>query len=118
LSAKQLAFARLVSQGVSKTEALLRAYPGGRRNRETARVEGYRLSRKPHVAAEIARLVAERFPEDIDYRRLLQKTLQNMLQLSYAGTDSVRLQASIWLYEYACAHEEVMRQVADDFHLG
>jgi phage terminase small subunit len=118
LTAKQLAFAHLVAQGNSKTEALVRAYPGGRRNRQTARVEGYRLSKKPHVAAEIARLVAERFPEDIDYRRLLQKMLQNMLQLSYAGTDSVRLQATVWLFRYACAHESMAGKVGHKPHGG
>src|SRR5260370_33413733 len=65
LTAKQLSFARLVAQGVSKTEALIKVY-AGKRSRATARVESCRLAKKTKVADEIRRLVCDRFPEAID----------------------------------------------------
>jgi hypothetical protein len=86
LTARQLAFARLVSQGVPKVEALLIAYPGGRRSRATARVEACRLSHKPTVAAEIERLVASHFPEALDYARLMEQAVGTMMTLSETGS--------------------------------
>jgi hypothetical protein len=90
-----------------KVEALLTVYGTGRRSRATARVEACKLSLKPHVAAEIERLVAERFPEALDYSRVLEEAVGNMIQLSRTGSDRIRLEASKWLLELACAREEL-----------
>jgi phage terminase small subunit len=103
LTAKQLGFARLVAEGMSKTEALLRAYATGRRSRATARVEACRLSKDPRVAAEIQRLVCDRFPETVDFSTLWQRSIAVLQQLSECGPDSIRLKSALALLEVADA---------------
>jgi hypothetical protein len=66
------------------------------------------LSKKPQVAAEISRLIALRFPESIDPSKVLRQALESMMTLSQTGNDRIRLRASIWLVEYALAHESLM----------
>jgi hypothetical protein len=103
LTAKQMGFARLVAEGVPKTEALQRVYTPSQRSRRTARVAACRLSQQPKVAAEIARLVRDRFPEAIDADRVLERAVEEMYLLSLNGKATTRLKAALFLFEYAQA---------------
>jgi hypothetical protein len=100
LTAKQLAFARLVADGVSKTDALLLAYPNTGRSRATARVEGSRLSHHPKIAHEIHRLVCARFPQTLDVPALLEEAVATMAKLSRTGSPGTRFRATMWLLDH------------------
>jgi hypothetical protein len=73
-------------------------------SRATQTVDAYRLSKRPKVQREVARLLQQRaFPAD-DYKRLQETTIAGLMEMFlYDANFRVRLKAGSTLLEYADA---------------
>jgi hypothetical protein len=99
---KERAFAELIVQG-SKSAAYRTVY-SARGGQATQATNAYKLSRKPKIKTEVARLLQQRaFPAD-DYRRLQETAIAGFIELFLRDPDSrVRLKAGSILLAYADA---------------
>src|SRR6516164_6195193 len=102
LTVKERAFAELIVQG-SKSAAYRTVY-SARGNQATQATNAYKLSRKPKIKTEVARLLQQRaFPAD-DYKRLQETAIAGMTEIFLRDPDSrVRLKAGSILSAYADA---------------
>ena len=73
-------------------------------SRATQTVDAYRLSKRPKVQREVARLLQQRaFPAD-DYKRLQETAIAGLMEIFlYDANSRVRLTAGWFLLEYADA---------------
>jgi len=79
LTVKERAFAELIVQG-SKSAAYRTVY-SARGSQATQATNAYKLSRKPKIKTEVARLLQQRaFPAD-DYRRLQETAIAGFMEL-------------------------------------
>src|SRR5215471_9837009 len=99
LTVKERAFAELVVQG-SKAAAYRTVY-SAKGSPATQATNAYKLSRKPKIKTEVARLLQQRaFPAD-DYKRLQETAIAGLTEIFLHDPDSrVRLKAGAILLEY------------------
>jgi hypothetical protein len=102
LTVKERAFAELVVRG-SKTAAYRTVY-SAKGSPATQATNAYKLSRKPKIKIEVARLLQQRaFPAD-DYKRLQETAIAGLMEIFLHDADSrVRLKAGSLLLAFADA---------------
>jgi hypothetical protein len=100
LTVKERAFAELIVQGTKS--AAYRTVYSAKGSQATQATNAYKLSRKPKIKTEVARLLQQRaFPAD-DYKRLQETAIAGMTEMFLYDPDSrVRLKAGALLLAYA-----------------
>ena len=103
MTAREQRFAALLLE-TTKVQAYKRAGYSQKGRRATQTVDAYRLSKRPKVQREVARLLQQRAFPAADYRRLQQTAIAGMTEIFLYDPDSrVRLRAGALLLGYADA---------------
>jgi hypothetical protein len=110
MTAREQRFAALLLE-TTKVDAYGQAGYSQKGSRATQTVDAYRLSKRPKVQQEVARLLQQRaFPAD-DYKRLQETAIAALTEiLLYAPDSRVRLKAGSILLAYAAAGLEKPRE--------
>jgi len=103
MTAREQRFAALLLE-TTKVDAYGQAGYSKNARRATQTVDAYRLSKKPKVQREVARLLQQRaFPAD-DYKRLQETAIAGLMEMFlYDANSRVRLKAGSILLAYADA---------------
>jgi hypothetical protein len=101
MTAREQRFAALLLE-TTKVDAYNQAGYSQKGSRATQTVDAYRLSKRPKVRREVARLLQQRaFPAD-DYKRLQETAIAGMTEIFLYDPDArVRLKAGALLLAYA-----------------
>jgi hypothetical protein len=113
LTVKERAFAELIVQG-SKTAAYRTVY-SAQGSPATQATNAYKLSRKPKIKAEVARLLKQReFPAE-DYARIRDVAIAGLTEIFLQGPDPrLRLKAGSILLAYADAGLKLHPVIGDN----
>ena len=109
MTAREQRFAALLLE-TTKVDAYGQAGYSQKGSRATQTVDAYRLSKRPKVQREVARLLRQRaFPSN-DYKRLQETAIAGLMEIFlYDANSRVRLKAGSILLEYADAGRNFTR---------